>query len=410
MATKLNINAIRDNSVTANKLEKGAIKEAAELLQSLNSSNNPLSLASSVFAVTDNTGTWGLQSLDSLRATLETSYDTKYILRSSEDNLRVAAAWAGIDSFSDTSIYFDLDNSESSREYMTISGLVAYGMNDQDNKFYLYRPSKASILDILGLTRDDISFLIDLWFDAAFYEAEWLRDCLYDELTPYGAMPAYVEEVSGMDFGDGNPWYIPICRALGDYITDTDFPYLYTNNNFYLGDSILGLPCRTIWIHNDYVDAESSWGDFLWRANFRSPSYNYIEIPLLALSRHSGSWNVCQISHLADIKANKDGQLICAGIVEPSDINLKSNIFNLDVDLDSLKNISKVVYTFINDDEQKQHIGVIAQEVQKYYPEIVNKGSDGYLSVDYSKLSVIALKAIDMLDDRLKKIEEKLGI
>lgn len=410
MATKLNINAIRDNSVTANKLEKGAIKEAAELLSSLNSSNNSLSLANSVFAVTDSTGTWGLQSLDSLRATLETSYDTKYILRSSEENLRVAAAWAGIDSFSDTSIYFDLDNSESRREYMTLSGLVAYGMNDQDNKFYLYRPSKASILDILGLTQDDIGDNISQWFEYYFYDDGWLRDCIYDELTPNGAMPAYVEEVSGEDFTDGNHWYIPICRALDEPIMDTDFPFLYTHSQFALGDSILHLPCHTIWLHNDSADSNSEWGDFLNKAQFRDPQFNYIEIPLLALSRYTASWGICQITQLTDIKANKDGQLICAGIVEPSDINLKSNIFNLDVDLDSLKNISKVVYTFINDDEQKQHIGVIAQEVQKYYPEIVNKGSDGYLSVDYSKLSVIALKAIDMLDDRLKKIEEKLGI
>lgn len=314
----------------------------------------------------------------------------------------------------DLEIYVEVDYDLKGYDVAEPYGLVVYGYDSSTDAYALYRPSESVLQDILTdvgfVRRSDGDDLCSQWFEYAFYEDEWLRDSIFDALIPYGAIPAYVEEVSDMDFTDGHPWYIPICRANGDYITDTDFPYLYTTNRFYLGDSILCLPCNSIWIHNDNEASNRSWEGFLWTARFKDPQKNYIEIPLLALSRSTSSWDTCEIGHLANIKANKDGQLICAGIVEPSDINLKSNIVDLDVDLNSLKNISKVVYTFINDEEQKQHIGVIAQEVQKYYPEIVNKGSDGYLSVDYAKLSVIALKAIDMLDDRLKAIEAKLGI
>ena len=69
-------------------------------------------------------------------------------------------------------------------------------------------------------------------------------------------------------------------------------------------------------------------------------------------------------------------------------------------------------------------MGTSAQKVQELYPEIVTEREDGMLAVDYSKLSVVALKAVDVLYDEnteLKKqikeltdvvniIKEKLGL
>ena len=36
---------------------------------------------------------------------------------------------------------------------------------------------------------------------------------------------------------------------------------------------------------------------------------------------------------------------------------------------------------------------------------MVSKNENGYLSVDYSKLSIIALAAIDKLNERIKELE-----
>ena len=43
--------------------------------------------------------------------------------------------------------------------------------------------------------------------------------------------------------------------------------------------------------------------------------------------------------------------------------------------------------------------------VNKYYPEIVNTDENGFMSVSYEKLSIVALAAIDKLNERIKELE-----
>ena len=73
------------------------------------------------------------------------------------------------------------------------------------------------------------------------------------------------------------------------------------------------------------------------------------------------------------------------------------------LDFDKLKLIPKKYYTWKGSDILQ--LGTIAQDIQKIYPEVVSKNENGYLSVDYSKLSIIALAAIDKLNERIKELE-----
>jgi hypothetical protein len=102
------------------------------------------------------------------------------------------------------------------------------------------------------------------------------------------------------------------------------------------------------------------------------------------------------------------GQLTTSdGTYTSSDERLKNFYDEIEVDLDSMSQINKKYFSY--KDSNKIQIGVSAQEVQKLYPELVGE-NDGYLTVAYDKLSVIALKAIDVLhQDNLKlkaEIEE----
>jgi hypothetical protein len=80
-------------------------------------------------------------------------------------------------------------------------------------------------------------------------------------------------------------------------------------------------------------------------------------------------------------------------------------------------------YNYIFDQDKKPEIGFIAQDVEKQFPQLVNQ-MDGYLGVNYSGFSVLAIKAIqeqqeiiekqqsviDQLLERVTKLEAINGI
>ncbi len=57
------------------------------------------------------------------------------------------------------------------------------------------------------------------------------------------------------------------------------------------------------------------------------------------------------------------------------------------------------------------HIGLLAQEVEAVFPELVSRGSDGYLSVSYGKLSAVLVQALNEqqaeIEDQRAQIEAR---
>ena len=88
-----------------------------------------------------------------------------------------------------------------------------------------------------------------------------------------------------------------------------------------------------------------------------------------------------------------------------SDERLKDNIKTLTDGLDKVEQLRGVTYTR----NEKESIGVIAQEVEKILPEIVLTADDemGTKSVDYSRLTAVLIEAVKELSARVKKLENK---
>ena len=78
-----------------------------------------------------------------------------------------------------------------------------------------------------------------------------------------------------------------------------------------------------------------------------------------------------------------------------SDARLKDNIQPLGSTLDKLHQIEGKTYTFLKDEEHTPKIGVLAQEVQAVFPELVTEGADGILSVNYQGLVPVLINAIN---------------
>ena len=95
------------------------------------------------------------------------------------------------------------------------------------------------------------------------------------------------------------------------------------------------------------------------------------------------------------------------GFYERSDERLKDFQEDIEVNFSYLHNIPKKYYSWKDDATYVRHIGTSAQEVQKYYPELVNTDDNGYLTMNYDKLSVVALKAIDILHEEVTELKKE---
>jgi hypothetical protein len=95
-----------------------------------------------------------------------------------------------------------------------------------------------------------------------------------------------------------------------------------------------------------------------------------------------------------------------SGFYQTSDDRTKKYLGDLQVDWDAIHEIPKRRYISLDDEEQTERIGTSAQSLQKLFPQFVQEGPDGMLTVDYPKLAIVALAAVCDLEKRVKKLEQ----
>jgi hypothetical protein len=95
-------------------------------------------------------------------------------------------------------------------------------------------------------------------------------------------------------------------------------------------------------------------------------------------------------------------------ITANSDISLKKNLLKIENALEKVEQINGYTYEFKSDDS-KRHAGVIAQEIQGVLPEIVNKGNDGILGVEYGNISALLIEAIKEQQTQINELKALLN-
>jgi hypothetical protein len=92
-----------------------------------------------------------------------------------------------------------------------------------------------------------------------------------------------------------------------------------------------------------------------------------------------------------------------------SDVRIKTVHSTLENNLSKLENITPIYYSFNNFDDDRNRIGLIAQEVQQHFPELVNVDpKTDYLTLDYTGLIPVLLGAIKELKTEIETLKTKI--
>ena len=120
---------------------------------------------------------------------------------------------------------------------------------------------------------------------------------------------------------------------------------------------------------------------------------------------------------------NALGTLTVNSTAYPSDARYKKQITRLQNPLKKIMAINGVEYFMRTDEfpskhfDQKLQVGLIAQEVEKVLPQVVQTDKDGYKAVDYAKVVPLLVegikeqqKQIDQQKQRINALEKEMQL
>ena len=155
---------------------------------------------------------------------------------------------------------------------------------------------------------------------------------------------------------------------------------------------------------SDRKDAVIAWGDNS-SDNLRFLRPNNKETMIITGSGRVGI-NRTNPSYKLDVNGGMRAQFITTW----SDLRLKKDIAKLDGVLDKLAALEGVSYAWRPEHttgSQGRHLGLIAQDVLKVFPEVVSKDEEGRLSVSYAQLVPVLVEAVK---EEQKQIAEQRSL
>lgn len=116
-------------------------------------------------------------------------------------------------------------------------------------------------------------------------------------------------------------------------------------------------------------------------------------------------------SAVAYFSGSNRGNLWIAGTLsQNSDMRLKTVLSPITDVLKAISTFNVFRYRYNNDEKGRIRIGMSAQQVKIYYPELVFTESDGYYSMDYVSMSAVLVGGMKELYTRFLPVENKVKI
>ena len=173
---------------------------------------------------------------------------------------------------------------------------------------------------------------------------------------------------------------------------------------------------------SDDSDWSSDAANSLWQLGTQSDKSTARTLGTEFVITDAGIVGIGVTSVNASARLDVNGDVYAAGILLTSDARYKTNVQELTDALDIVLKLRGVRHEWKQGFKGKKFsegtvLGLIAQEVEPYLPEVVHTDAKGYKSVDYTKLTPLLIEAIqsqqeqiDAQEARLMRIEKQLGI
>ena len=91
-----------------------------------------------------------------------------------------------------------------------------------------------------------------------------------------------------------------------------------------------------------------------------------------------------------------------------SDIRLKNINSHIENAVEKLSTLQTINFSYKDDKFKKQNLGLIAQEVEKIFPELIDKNNNGMLGVRYTELVPVLIKAIQEQQIEINELKLKI--
>jgi hypothetical protein len=116
-----------------------------------------------------------------------------------------------------------------------------------------------------------------------------------------------------------------------------------------------------------------------------------------------------------DVRLHVNGSVKGTSFSSASDERYKTNTSNIEGALDKVQSMQGVYFNWNTDEfpyeaPEGTHIGLVAQDAEKFIPELVDTDSDGYKSISYDRIAPLLIEAIkeqqEIINELKADIEE----
>ena len=140
-----------------------------------------------------------------------------------------------------------------------------------------------------------------------------------------------------------------------------------------------------------------------FRSNHQSTLRGYVYADTsnnIGFLNNVGSWS---------LRCDSSGNVTATGDVTAySDARLKTDVNTIEGALEKVLQMRGVTYIRTDNNDTKEKVGVIAQEIQQVLPQVVQENTDGYLTVSYGNIVGVLIEAIKEQQAQIDELKAKL--